>query len=48
MKKPYLIAEILFRRGMPDCVIKEVTGLADCELLLLKRKWGLYDRRTGA
>jgi hypothetical protein len=48
MKKPYLIAEILLRRGMPDYVIKEVTALEECELFLLKRKWGLYDRKTGA
>ncbi|MDM5286747.1 hypothetical protein ABEI56_14355 [Peribacillus castrilensis] len=48
MKKPYLIAEILLRRGMPDYVIKEVTALEECELFLLKRKWGQYDRKTGA
>ncbi|MFF2501318.1 MULTISPECIES: hypothetical protein [Peribacillus] len=47
-KKPYLIAEILLKRGMPDYVIKEVTALKECELFLLKRKWGLYDRKTGA
>lgn len=47
-EKPYLIAEILLRRGMPDYVIKEVTALKECELFLLKRKWGLYDRKTGA
>ncbi|MGG4153981.1 hypothetical protein [Peribacillus muralis] len=48
MKKPYMIAEILLRRGLPDYVIIEVTALAECELFLLKRKWGLYDRKTGA
>ncbi|MBK5443649.1 hypothetical protein ACFY5J_19340 [Peribacillus butanolivorans] len=48
MKKPYLIAEILLRRGVPDFVIKEVTALAECELFLLKRKWGIYNRTTGA
>ncbi|MCK1985975.1 MULTISPECIES: hypothetical protein [Peribacillus] len=47
-KKPYLIAEILLKRGMADYVIKEMTALEECELFLLKRKWGLYDRKTGA
>lgn len=48
MKKPYLIAEILLRRGMPDLVIKEITALAECELFLLKRKWRMYDSTTEA
>ena len=48
MKKPYLIAEILLKRGMPDMVIKEITALAECELFLLKRKWGIYDQTTEA
>ena len=48
MKKPYLIAEILLLRGMPDFVIKEITALAECELFHLKRKWGMYNRTSGA
>jgi hypothetical protein len=48
MKKPYLIAEILLNRGMPDLVIKEITALAECELFHLKRKWGIYNRTTEA
>ena len=48
MKKPYLIAEILLRRGMPDFVIKEITALAECELFLLKRKGGMYDQTKEA
>ena len=48
MKKPYLIAEILLKRGMPDLVIKEITALAECELFLLKRKGGIYNRTKEA
>lgn len=39
MKKQYLIAEILLKRGMSDCVVKEITAIAEHELLFLKRKW---------
>jgi hypothetical protein len=28
---------------MPDIVIKEITAIAEHELLFLKRKWGLQD-----
>ncbi|MBR8646267.1 hypothetical protein KEH51_28210 [[Brevibacterium] frigoritolerans] len=38
----------LLRRGMPDYVIKRSDGFEGGELFLLKRKWGLYDRKTGA
>ncbi|WP_180954679.1 hypothetical protein [Bacillus sp. V5-8f] len=36
MKKPYLIAEILLKRGMPITVVKEITNLADHEIRRLK------------
>ncbi|WP_158555777.1 hypothetical protein [Peribacillus glennii] len=38
MKKPYLIAEILLKRGMPLAVVKEITDLAEHEIQRLKRK----------
>lgn len=41
MKKQYLIAEILLKRGVPDFVIKEMTAVAEQELLFLKRKLGI-------
>lgn len=47
MKKPYLIAEILINRGLPDKVVKEITAIAESELCFLKRKWGL-NRSTNA
>ncbi|WP_257968004.1 hypothetical protein [Peribacillus deserti] len=37
--KPYLIAEILLLRGLPEYVIKTITRLADDELQALKQKW---------
>ena len=43
MNKQYLIAEILLRRGMPDFVVKEMTAVAEQELLYLKRKMGFPD-----
>ncbi|WP_409289963.1 hypothetical protein V1498_04505 [Peribacillus sp. SCS-26] len=36
--KPYLIAEILLLRGLPEYVIKTITMLADEELQALKQK----------
>ncbi|MEH6945724.1 hypothetical protein V7068_01435 [Bacillus sp. JJ634] len=38
MKKPYLIAEILLKRGMPDSVVKEITAMNEYEIFFLKRK----------
>ena len=40
MKKPYLIAEILLRRGMPDFVIKEVTALSGVRVVSFEAKVG--------
>ena len=40
MKNQYLIAEILLKRGMPDFVVKEITAIAEQELLSLKKKMG--------
>ncbi|WP_155890011.1 hypothetical protein [Peribacillus kribbensis] len=37
--KPYLIAEILFLRGLPLNVIKTITSLADEELQSIKEKF---------
>ncbi|WP_409302307.1 hypothetical protein [Peribacillus sp. SCS-155] len=36
MSKPYLIAQILLERGMPEFVIKEITALDERELDILK------------
>ena len=38
MNKQFLIAEILLKRGMPDFVVKEITAIAEQELLCLKNK----------
>lgn len=38
-EKPYLIAEILIKRGLPAFVIKEITALKECELNPLIKKW---------
>jgi hypothetical protein len=38
MNKQFLIAEILLKRGMPDFVVKEITAIAEQELLFLKNK----------
>lgn len=43
MNKQFLIAEILLKRGMPDFVIKEITSVADDELLYLKKKMELTE-----
>lgn len=43
MNKQFLIAEILLKRGMPDFVIKEITAVAEHELLYLKKKMGISD-----
>lgn len=47
MKKPYLIAEILLKRGLPVSVVKEITDLAEHEIQLLKRKWAARTQRFG-
>ncbi|MGE8078996.1 hypothetical protein [Peribacillus loiseleuriae] len=41
MTKPYLIADILLRRGLPENVVKEITRLAENEIVWLKKKWSL-------
>ncbi|MFJ7974111.1 hypothetical protein JNUCC23_19015 [Peribacillus sp. JNUCC 23] len=41
MTKPYLIAEILLRRGLPENVVKEITRLAENEIVWLKKKCSL-------
>lgn len=41
LTKPYLIAEILLRRGLPEDVVKEITRLAENEIIWLKQKWDL-------
>ena len=41
MNKQFLIAEILLKRGLPDFVVKEITAVAEQDLLYLKKKMGI-------
>jgi hypothetical protein len=47
MNKPYLIAQILFERGMPELVIKEITALDENELQFLKMYYSRKKRING-
>jgi hypothetical protein len=37
MAKPVLIAEILILRGLPDCVVREITNLGKNEIMQIKK-----------